>query len=210
MFTGIVTALGTVTAVERGDERLSLTIESPYSDLADGDSVAVNGACLTVVETDGASFRVEAVVTTRGRTRFGEMQVGEGVNLERAMKMDDRFGGHLVQGHVDGVGSIARVEEKDDALLIDIAVPEDVAELSVPYGSISVDGVSMTVNAVPKHGVVQLSVIPYTRDHTTLGALKPGDGVHLEADIIGKYVRQLLEQRGSLAPGGGADAIRND
>ncbi len=210
MFTGIVTALGTVTAVERDDERLSLTIESPYSDLADGDSVAVNGACLTVVETDGASFRVEAVVTTRGRTRFGEMEAGERVNLERAMQMDDRFGGHLVQGHVDGVGKIAGVEEKDDALLIDIAVPNEIAELSVPYGSISVDGVSMTVNAVPKPGIVQLSVIPYTCDHTTLGALKPGAGVHLEADIIGKYVRQLMEQRGALAPSGGADAIRND
>lgn len=210
MFTGIVTALGTVTAVERDDERLSLTIDSPYADLADGDSVAVNGACLTVVETDGSSFRVEAVVTTRGRTRFGDMTVDEGVNLERAMQMDDRFGGHVVQGHVDGVGTVIGLEEKDDALLIDIAAPPDVAELSVPYGSICVDGVSMTVNAVPKPGVVQISVIPYTREHTTLGALKPGDGVHLEADIIGKYVRQLMEQRGSLAPSGGADAVRND
>jgi len=210
MFTGIVTALGRVTAVERDAERLSFTIESPYSDLAVGDSLAVNGACLTVVDTDGTSFRVEAVVTTRGRTRFGEMTAGEQVNLERAMQMDDRFGGHLVQGHVDGVGRVADIREKDDALLIDIDVPPDVGELSVPYGSIAVDGVSMTVNAVPKPGVVQLSVIPYTREHTTLGALAPGDAVHLEADIIGKYVRQLLEQRGSLAPGGGADAIRND
>ncbi len=210
MFTGIVTALGTVTGVERDDERLSITIKSPYSDLAVGDSVAVNGACLTVVDTDGASFRVEAVVTTRGRTRFGDMTGGERVNLERAMQMDDRFGGHLVQGHVDGVGRVVGVRERDDALLIDIDVPQDVAELSVPYGSIAVDGVSMTVNAVPKTGVVQLSVIPYTCEHTTLGALEPGDAVHLEADIIGKYVRQLMEQRGSLALRGGADAIRND
>ncbi|MGD8726772.1 MAG: riboflavin synthase [Gemmatimonadales bacterium] len=210
MFTGIVTALGTVTRVERDDERLSLTIQSPYTDLADGDSIAVNGACLTVVETDGSSFRVEAVVTTRGRTRFGEMQEGERVNLERAMQMHDRFGGHLVQGHVDGVGTIDRLEERDDALLIDIAVPDEIAELSVPYGSISVDGVSMTVNAVPRPGIVQLSVIPYTRDHTTLGALRVGAGVHLEADVIGKYVRQLLEQRGSVAPAGGADALRDD
>jgi len=210
MFTGIVTALGTVSAVERDADRMSLTISSPYEDLAEGDSVAVNGACLTVVETDGRSFRVEAVVTTRGRTRFDEFAVGERVNLERAMQMGDRFGGHLVQGHVDGVGKVVGVRPKDDALLIDIEVSPEIAELSVPYGSISVDGVSMTVNAIPRHGIVQLSVIPYTCEHTTLGALETGDGVHLEADVIGKYVRQLLEQRGALAPEGGADAIRHD
>ena len=210
MFTGIVTALGTVSAIERDADRMSLTIASPYADLGEGDSVAVNGACLTVVETDGRSFRVEAVVTTRGRTRFDDFQVGDRVNLERAMQMGDRFGGHLVQGHVDGVGKVVSVRLKDDALLIDIDVPREIAELSVPYGSISVDGVSMTVNAIPTSGIVQLSVIPYTREHTTLGALEPGDGVHLEADVIGKYVRQLLEQRGALAPEGGADAVRHD
>jgi riboflavin synthase len=209
MFTGIVTALGAVAAVERDAERLTLTVESPYRDLTVGESVAVNGACLTVVETDGSRFRVEAVVTTRGRTRFGDMTVEERVNLERAMQMGDRFGGHLVQGHVDGVGAVTAVEEHDDALLIDIAVPADVAEISVPYGSIAVDGVSMTVNAVPRTGVVQLSVIPFTREHTTLGALEPGDRVHLEADMIGKYVRQVLEQRGAWRAGG-IDGVRDD
>ena len=209
MFTGIVTALGTVTAVERDAERLSLTVESPYRDLTVGESVAVNGACLTVVETDGNRFRVEAVVTTRGRTRFGDMAAEERVNLERAMQMGDRFGGHLVQGHVDGVGTVTKVGEHDDALLIDIEVPADVAEVSVPYGSIAVDGVSMTVNAVPRTGVVQLSVIPFTREHTTLGLLEPYDRVHLEADMIGKYVRQVLEQRGAGRPGG-VDGVRND
>ena len=198
MFTGIVTAMGTVVGVERDDERLVLTIEHPYEDLTVGESVAVNGACLTIVRLAERRFVVEAVVTTRGRTRFGDMVDGERVNLERAMQMGGRFGGHLVQGHVDGVGEVTRTAEQDDALLIDIRVPEEVADVSVPYGSITVDGVSMTVNAVPAPGIVQLSVIPFTRQETTLGGLRAGDRVHLEADVIGKYVRQLLEARGAL------------
>ncbi len=198
MFTGIVTALGAVEAVRRDGDRLAITISAPYEDLAVGESVAVNGVCLTVVDCAPRRFTVEAVVTTRGRTRLGDVRRGEPVNLERAMQMGDRFGGHLVQGHVDGVAEVVAVRPTADALLIDIAVPEDVAEISVPYGSIAVDGVSMTVNAVPAPGVVQLSVIPFTRDHTTLGCLEPGDRVHVEADVIGKYVRQLLQQRGAV------------
>jgi riboflavin synthase len=195
MFTGIVTAVGRVARLDRSADRLALTIEAPYDDLVVGDSIAVAGACLTVVETDRGWFRVEAVVTTRGRTRFGEMGAGDRVNLERAMRMGDRFGGHLVQGHVDGVGEVRAVREMDDAVLIDIAVPVDVAEVLIPYGSIAVEGVSMTVNALPADGVVQLSVIPYTRAETTLGGLAVGDRVHLEADVIGKYVRQMLKER---------------
>lgn len=198
MFTGIVTAKGRVAGVERDAERLALTIEAPYDDLAVGESVAVNGACLTIVEVGEGTFRVEAVVTTRGRTRFGDIAEGEELNLERAMQVNDRFGGHLVQGHVDGVGEVRKVEEMADAILIDIRVPDDVAEVSVAHGSITVDGVSMTVNAVPAPGTIQLSVIPYTRDETTLGALQPGDKVHLEGDVIGKYVRQLMERRGTF------------
>lgn len=198
MFTGIVTAKGRVARVDRDADRLALTIEAPYTDLVVGDSIAVNGACLTVVELGRGTFRVEAVVTTRGRTRFGDISEGEFVNLERAMELGGRLGGHLVQGHVDGVGEVTNVVENADAVLIDIRVPDDVAEISVPHGSITVDGVSMTVNAVPQPGVVQLSVIPFTRNETTLGQLQPGDRVHLEGDVIGKYVRQLLEVRGAL------------
>ena len=196
MFTGIVTALGTVARVERDGERFALTVEAPYPDLEVGESIAINGACMTIVDRGEGWFRIEAVVTTRGRTRFGEFSQGECVNLERAMAAGDRFGGHVVQGHVDGVGKVESVEPKGDAVLIDIAVPPEVAELCIPYGSICVDGVSMTVNAIPKPGVVQLSVIPFTMENTTLGRLQPGDGVHLEADVIGKYVRQLVEQYG--------------
>jgi riboflavin synthase len=195
MFTGIVTALGEVARVVRDGDRLALTINAPYGDLGVGESISVNGACLTVVECSEDWFRVDAVVTTRGRTRFGDMVEGERVNLERAMQMGDRFGGHLVQGHVDGVGEVRAVRPEGDAVLIDIAVPDEVAEVSVPYGSVAVDGVSMTVNAIPGPGMVQLSLIPFTCEHTTLGRLHAGDRVHVEADMIGKYVRQLMEVR---------------
>ena len=203
MFTGIVTAMGTVARVERDGERCALTVEAPYPDLGVGESISVNGACMTIVETGDGCFKIEAVVTTRGRTRFGDIREGERVNLERAMAAGDRFGGHWVQGHVDGVAEVRGVHAEADAVLIDIAVPPDVAEISVPYGSITVDGVSMTVNALPDPGVVQLSVIPFTRDNTTLGSLAPGDRVHVEADIIGKYVRQVLDARGTKREGNG-------
>jgi riboflavin synthase len=201
MFTGIVTAMGTVAKVERDGDRFALTVEAPYPDLTVGESIAINGACMTIVERDDAWFKIEAVVTTRGRTRFGELQPGDRVNLERAMSAGDRFGGHVVLGHVDGVGEVTGVTPREDAVLIDIAVPPEVGELCIPYGSITVDGVSMTVNALPAPGVVQLSVIPFTRVETTLGSLQPGDGVHLEADVIGKYVRQLMDKRSGQAAG---------
>lgn len=206
MFTGIVTACGTVAEVERQGERLTLTIEAPYGDLAVGESIAVNGACLTAVAVGDGRFRVEAVITTRGRTRFGDLRVGDRVNLERAMAASDRFGGHWVQGHVDGVGEVQTVQSRGDALLVILRVPPDVAEFTVPYGSIAVDGVSLTVNAIPEPGLVEVSLIPYTRQHTTLGGVAPGDRVHIEGDIIGKYVRQLVQQRGP-APLGRSDAV---
>lgn len=192
MFTGIVTGMGRIARVERSAERLALTIECDYQDLAVAESVAVNGACLTIVATGSGWFKVEAVVTTRGRTRFGDIREGERVNLERAMQMGDRFGGHLVQGHVDGVGEVRSVTPAEDAVLIDIAVPPEIAEVLIPHGSVAVDGVSMTVNALPAPGVLQLSVIPFTLEQTTLGALKPGSRVHLEADVIGKYVKKIV------------------
>jgi riboflavin synthase len=186
--------MGHVSQIERQDDRMALTIQAPYQDLVIGESVAVDGACLTVVGRDAEGFRVEAIVTTRGRTRFESLVVGEPVNLERAMAIGDRFGGHIVQGHVDGVGTVRAVEPVDDAVLVDIDVPEDVAELCVPPGSITVNGVSLTVNAMTGPTVLQVSLIPFTLEQTTLGTVRSGDTVHLEADIIGKYVRELLER----------------
>ncbi|UCD25616.1 MAG: riboflavin synthase [Gemmatimonadota bacterium] len=197
MFTGIVTEVGKVSAVQREEDRLAFTIEAPYEDLVAGDSIAVSGACLTVVEKGDNWFKVEAIVTTRGRTWFGDLQVGDEVNLERSLQIGDRLGGHFVQGHVDGVGTVRRVEEEADAVLIDIHVPDETAELTVPHGSITFDGVSLTVNATPEPNVVQVALIPYTLEHTTLRNLKPGDPVHIEGDMIGKFVRQLLRDRGN-------------
>jgi riboflavin synthase len=171
---------------------LALTIASPYRGLAIGESIAVDGACLTVVGTGKGTFTVEAVVTTRGRTNFGAYRAGRLVNLERALRVSERLGGHLVSGHVDGVGAVVRREVLEDAVLLDIRVPPLVAALSVPHGSICVDGCSMTVNALPRRGIVQLSVIPHTLDVTTLGRARVGTRVHLEADLIGKFVRQLV------------------
>jgi riboflavin synthase len=131
-------------------------------------------------------------VTTLGRTTIGDWREGQRVNLERAMRLDDRLGGHLVQGHVDAVGRVARVAQDRDALLIDVELPPGMSELMVPHGSVAVDGVSLTVNALPAPDVLQLSIIEYTARHTTLGALKAGDDVQVEADMIGKHVRRLL------------------
>ena len=196
MFTGIVTEVGQVAAVEREADRLAFTVEAPYEDLVQGESIAVSGACLTVVDRGDNWFKVEAIVTTRGRTWFGELQVGDKVNLERALRVGDRLGGHFVQGHVDAVGTVRRVEREADAVLIDVEVPDEIAELTVPHGSIAFDGVSLTVNATPEPNVVQVALIPYTLEHTTLGHLAPGSPVHIEGDMIGKFVRGLLRERG--------------
>jgi riboflavin synthase len=195
MFTGIVTAVGTVRVVEQTADGLELTIASPYSDLTLGESIAVDGACLTVQANTSRSFTSHVIRTSLDRTRFGEYAPGRRVNLERALQVGDRLGGHLVQGHVDGVGTVEQVVDRDDARLLDLRVPEAVARVSIPLGSITVDGVSLTVNAKPGPGVIQISLIPFTLQHTTLGERRVGDRVHLEADTIGKYVQALLQER---------------
>ena len=192
MFTGLVDAVGTIERVTETSAGREFVIQSRYDDLTDGESIAVNGACLTVRDRADGRFTVAAVVTTLGRTTMSDWTAGKRVNLERALKASDRLGGHIVQGHVDGVGTVQRVRQFDDAVLVDVAVPEAIAQLLVPHGSITVDGVSLTVNAIPDASVVQLSLIEYTLRHTTLGELKPGDAVQVEGDVIGKYVRQLM------------------
>jgi riboflavin synthase len=192
MFTGLVDDVGVVEQVERTEAGRTLRIASRYTGLAIGESVAVNGACLTVLERGTGWFTVAAVVTTLGRTTIGGWDTGRRVNLERAMRLGDRLGGHLVQGHVDGVGEVEEVRRLDDALLVDIRLPADLEPLMVPHGSVAVDGVSLTVNALPGPGILQVSLIDHTARHTTLGALHAGDAVHVEADMVGKYVRQLV------------------
>ena len=190
MFTGIVDAVGRVDAVA-ANSGVELRIKASYKALKTGESVAVNGACLTIERVIKGGFTVHAVETTLGRTLIGEWKKGRSVNLERALKVSDRLGGHFVQGHVDGLGSVERVVSQGDALLVDIWMPAEVSETTVLHGSITVDGVSLTVNALPRPGVMQVSLVPFTRTHTTLGRLAAGDRVHVEADVLGKYVRQL-------------------
>jgi riboflavin synthase len=192
MFTGLVDDVGVVERVELGPAGRVMRIASRYGDLTAGESIAVNGACLTVREFGTGWFNVAAVVTTLGRTTIGDWAAGRRVNLERALRLGDRLGGHLVQGHVDDVGVVEAVRRLDDAILVDVRIPEALEPLMVPHGSVTVDGVSLTVNALPVPGVLQLSLIEYTWSHTTLGSLRAGDRVHLEGDMMGKYARQLL------------------
>lgn len=197
MFTGIVTAVGRIikTAREEGKGKREggrvLQIRAPFRSLKRGESIAVNGACLTVEKVIRGGFEVRAVDTTLDRTLFGEYHSGRSVNLERALRAADRMGGHLVQGHVDGVATVDHVATRGDAVVVGLRVPDNVREVCIPRGSITVDGVSLTVDALPGPWLVQVSLIPFTRSHTTLGRMKPGDRVHVEGDMIGKYVRQL-------------------
>jgi riboflavin synthase len=192
MFTGLVDDVGTISAVRESAAGREFTVACRYRDLEAGESIACQGACLTVRECGDGWFTVAAVVTTLERTTLGRWREGRRLNLERSLRAGDRLGGHLVQGHVDGVGIVRHTAQRDDAWLIDIDVPPDIAQLLVPHGSVCVDGVSLTVNALPAPGVLQVSIIEYTRRHTTLGDLVPGDGVHLEGDVVGKYVRALV------------------
>jgi riboflavin synthase len=195
MFSGIVTGIGTVREAVTRAGGLELTIQSPHRGLEPGESVAVDGACLTVETATSDCFSVHLIRTTLDRTRFGEYVAGQRVNLERALRAGDRLGGHLVQAHVDGVGRVERVTQREDARLLDLTVPDHVAQLTVLLGSIAVDGVSLTVNAKPARDIIQISLIPFTLQHTTLGDRVVGDRVHLEADAIAKYVAALIEKR---------------
>lgn len=192
MFTGLITDVGTIDRVRTTDAGREFRIRSGYRDLSAGESIAVAGACLTVREFGDGWFTAAAVLTTLGRTTLGDWDAGRRVNLERAMRAGDRLGGHMVQGHVDAVAEVAGVERIADALLVDLALPPQLAPLVVLHGSIAVEGVSLTVNALPDGNTVQLSLIDFTLTATTLGGLRPGDRVQVEADVIGKYVQRLV------------------
>ena len=192
MFTGIIDDIGTIDRVADGPAGRELRVRTAYRDLAAGESIALDGVCLTVREFGEGWFTVAAVVTTLGRTCVADWREGTRINLERALRAGDRLGGHLVQGHVDDTGTVVAARTEGDARLIDVRLPRDVAELMVPHGSIAVNGVSLTVNEMPAADVVQLSLIEYTLRHTTLGDFAPGQRVHVEADVIGKYVQRLM------------------
>ncbi len=192
MFTGLITDLGTIDRVSDTAAGREFRVQTAFRDLTEGESIALNGACLTVRQRGDGWFTVAAVVTTLDRTTIANWTVGMRVNLERALALGDRLGGHLVQGHVDGVAEVVDVARNEDAWLIDIQLPATLMPLMVPHGSICVDGVSLTVNALPAADRVQLSIIEFTIRFTTLGSLGVGDRVHVEADVIGKYVQRLV------------------
>jgi len=192
MFTGLIEQVGEIESARQTDAGRELRVRAPFSDLKNGESIAVNGACLTVREFGTGWFDTAAVLTTLERTTIGGWKKGTRVNLERALRPGDRLGGHIVQGHVDCVGIVAGRTEAGDALLIDVSVPPSIEQLLVSHGSVTVDGVSLTVNEL-KPGGLQISLIDYTLQHTTLGELREGNRVHIEADVIAKHVRRLLE-----------------
>jgi riboflavin synthase len=195
MFTGIIAAVGSIRAVRATEAGLELDVSAPWPDLIEGESVAVDGVCLTAKAVGPGWFGVNVVDTTLDRTRFGEYGEGQAVNLERAVRAGDRLGGHLVQGHVDGIGTVRSVTDRVDAQIVDLEVPASVVAVSVPLGSVTVDGVSLTVIDLIAPAAIRLSLIPYTLQQTTLGRLAPGARVHVEADVLGKYVAGLLAAR---------------
>jgi riboflavin synthase len=194
VFTGIIEEVGTIDEVRGSGNGVILSVAAGrvLEDLGLGDSIAIDGVCQTVTGFSDSGFTVQAVATTLGRTTLGAFRPGRRVNLERPLGLGARLGGHLVQGHVDGVGEVQAITPRDELVLIDFTMPQIVAEVTVLHGSIAVNGVSMTVNALPEAGVGQISVIPFTWQHTTFGDLRPGEPVNLEGDMIGKFVRHML------------------
>lgn len=195
MFTGIVTDLGQVRAINKksGDTRIELATRYRTADVAIGASICCSGACLTVIDKGPDWFAVQASAETLARTTLGAWREGTPVNLERALRAGDELGGHLVTGHVDGVGTVLRRAAEGESLRLVFQAPAELARFIAPKGSITVDGVSLTVNEV-EGASFGVNVIPHTQQVTTLGSLKPGDRVNLEIDLIARYVARLLEK----------------
>jgi riboflavin synthase len=194
MFTGLIEALGTVRQLTPDGAGRHLSVVAPdlAGSLTLGESVAVNGTCLTVVERDAESCRFQVGPETLSRTNLGSLRVGDRVNLERSLRLSDRLGGHLVQGHVDGVGHVALRVPEGDWVTVWITCPPALADQMVPKGSVAVEGVSLTVVEVTADGF-SVALIPHTLTHTTLGFKRPGDPVNLETDLLAKYVWKCLQ-----------------
>ena len=202
LFTGIVEELGEVVALERGTDSARLSVRGPEvtADASRGDSISINGVCLTVTNAGGGQFTAVVMGETLDRSSLGVLVPGAAVNLERPMRPDGRLGGHIVQGHVDGTGTIAARSPADGWEVVRISVPAELARYVIEKGSVAVDGVSLTVSALsplPARGGawLEVSLIPETLQRTTLGRKQPGELVNLEVDLIAKYVERLLAGR---------------
>ena len=193
MFTGIVGEMGTIEAISATPDGARIRLAAPDTApvCAIGDSVALDGCCLTVVSIGDGALEFDAVAETLRRTTLGDLRPGDRVNVEAAMRMGDRLGGHWVQGHVDGVGEVTAVVPDGDGVRVTFSAPESVARYTIEKGSVTVAGVSLTVAACDDRGFT-VALIPHTRAVTTLGALTPGTRVNLEADLVGKYVEKLV------------------
>jgi len=192
MFTGLVQGIGSVADIERSRDGARVTIATPLvAELAAGDSISINGVCLTAVELHGDSFAADAMNETLARTSLGDLVAGAGVNLELPLRAGDRLGGHVVQGHVDGLGEVTGQEDDGFARRIRIGAPADVLRYVVEKGSIAVDGVSLTVTEVDERSFT-VSLIPETLQRTNLGQLEAGSRVNLEVDVLAKYVEKLM------------------
>ena len=193
MFTGIVEEMGTLTQLIRGgkEQRITISCSKILEDIHIGDSIAVNGVCLTVVTYDGKSFQADVMNETFLRSSLGALRHGSPVNLERAMAADGRFGGHIVSGHIDGTGVIKSIKKDGNAIWFEIAASREITDGIVEKGSIAIDGISLTIAAVDNVSF-KVSIIPHTLKETVLGVKKVGDTVNLETDVIGKYVKKLL------------------
>jgi riboflavin synthase len=196
MFTGLIEAVGIVRSTEVRADGRRIVIDAPplMDDLAIGDSIAVDGVCQTVVERNGRGFAIDSIATTLSRTTLGALQPGTSVNLERALQLGGRLGGHLVQGHVDATGVVVAIERAGQHVLLDVEMPDDVADVTVLHGSIAIQGVSLTVNGLPARNRAQVALIPHTCEQTTLRHLRVGDRVNLEGDMIGRFVAHLLRR----------------
>ena len=201
MFTGIVEEVGTIRAIRRGAHSsvLSIQAKTVLSDLSIGDSVAVNGVCLTAVSKDSGGFSADVMHETLNRSSIGARTVGSRVNLERAMAADGRFGGHIVSGHIDGTGTIAALRRDDNAVWYTVKADPALLRYIVEKGSIAIDGISLTVATVETDRF-SVSLIPHTAAVTILGEKRPGDVVNLETDIIGKYVERLMQPKHPVQP----------
>jgi riboflavin synthase len=199
MFTGLVEELGRIERIEErpAGRRLWIAARLVLEDAHVGDSLAVSGCCLTAVELGPSAFAVEAVPETLSRTTLGDWRAGDEVNLERALRLDQRLGGHLVQGHIDGVGEVLRVTPEGDGRRVTLALPEAIAPLVAEKGSLAVDGVSLTVAACTDRDC-EIAYIPHTLAVTTAGRYVPGRRVHLEVDLMARYVARLLDTNGRL------------
>ena len=199
MFSGIIEEMGVVKSLVRGlaGVRLSVLASAVLKDLRLGESVSVSGACLTVSAVGETDFSVDVSVETENVTTLGTLTAGAAVNLERALKLNDRLGGHLVTGHVGGTGILRERTQTGNTLLLTFEVPDPILRHCIPKGSITVDGVSLTINRLFEQ-VVSVAIIPHTAQVTTLGIKQPGDAVNLESDLIGKYVERLLQHSGQL------------